>query len=307
MAVRIKLATEAEELDALFRIRHQVYAEEEGYMAASPEGRIFDRFDAFPTAQNLIAIVDGRVVGGVRLVGDGPAGTPADSFFDFRSKVGEGVWGSAGMLCLSQAQRPIRRVSFALMAMLYYAAEVRGMTHLWAPANPDQMPMFERMGWRQLAPQFYHEEHKLQVIPMTLEIERLHDNFLRFLDKQGLRTFLHAFERQFHVAGETVVRQGDVGKSAYVVVDGEVEVVREGSHDERIPLGKLGPGLLFGELALLTDQPRTATISAATDLDLMVLDRAALEAAINTSPTATRELLRLLGNRLAGVLDRLDD
>jgi MFS family permease len=69
-------------------------------------------------------------------------------------------------------------------------------------------------------------------------------------------------------AGEVIIRQGDHGDLFYVVEQGELEVRVDDSLAQRV-----GPGDHFGEIALLEDVPRTATVVAVTDVDLLTLDR----------------------------------
>lgn len=69
-------------------------------------------------------------------------------------------------------------------------------------------------------------------------------------------------------AGTDVVVQGDPGDRFYAIVDGEALVLRDGQE-----LARLGPGGFFGEIALLRNVPRTATVRAITDLELLALPR----------------------------------
>jgi Cyclic nucleotide-binding domain len=73
---------------------------------------------------------------------------------------------------------------------------------------------------------------------------------------------------QTTAAGRTICVQGDVGDRFYIIESGEVEVEVDGH-----ATGRLGPGDAFGEIALLRDVPRTATVRAATKLELAVLER----------------------------------
>ena len=74
-------------------------------------------------------------------------------------------------------------------------------------------------------------------------------------------------------AGEVVFRQGDVGDLVYVIVKGEVEAVREDPDGEDQVLATMGEGEYFGEMALLSDAPRTATVRALTDVDAIAMAR----------------------------------
>ncbi len=81
-----------------------------------------------------------------------------------------------------------------------------------------------------------------------------------------------------------VFREGDPGDRFYVVASGSVEVIRSGQ-----PVRRLGPGQSFGEIALLHNVPRTATIAAVDDSELWALDREAFLLAITGSPRAVAE------------------
>ncbi len=83
------------------------------------------------------------------------------------------------------------------------------------------------------------------------------------------------FERRTYRAGSVIVAQGQEADSAYLIVDGQVEVSRNGG-----PIADLGPGETFGEAALVNGGARTATVTAETDVVVRVLTRAALDAEV---------------------------
>src|SRR5262249_27841686 len=70
--------------------------------------------------------------------------------------------------------------------------------------------------------------------------------------------------------------EGEVGDTAFIIVDGECEVV-QGSGPTRVRLRSMGQGEVFGETALLTAGPRTATVVALTPMSVLVVTRESLE------------------------------
>jgi N-acyl-L-homoserine lactone synthetase len=302
MVARIKIATSPAELDAVFRLRHKVFVEEERYMQERPDQRILDRFDAFPTTTNVIAVVDGQVVGSVRITEESDAGTSADTLFEFdrydRSDTGR--VGSASQLCMEQAYRKTHGLTFALMGMTYHYAVMRGLTLLKTVINPAIEPLVRKTGWVAVGPQFFHEQYRLNCLPMILDLRKLSDSFLSFIKQQQIEHFLQSFDRQFHRAGDTIIQVGDEGNEAFIVVDGTVGI-RRSDLDGAAPaiVQELGPGELFGEIALLTMGRRTADVIAQSDVTLMVLERRAFEDQVARNPHGAMQLLRLIGSRWA--------
>lgn len=226
MSVRIRLATSPTDLDQLFKVRHRVFIEKEGFFPATSDGRLVDRFDAFPTTANIVAVAEGRVVGGVRIVEPSPVGVPADHYFDFRPYLPEGNIrvGSGSMLVVEEEYRRIPRVTFAMLGMMYYWALRKGLTHITGVAAPEAEKLFLGSGYVPVHPRFFHEESKLNALPVVLEISKLNDRFAGFVDRHDIRHFLKSFERQFHQAGETIITAGEPGSAAYVIIEGRVGV-----------------------------------------------------------------------------------
>jgi hypothetical protein len=104
-------------------------------------------------------------------------------------------------------------------------------------------------------------------------------------------------------AGDDVFRRGDVGDRFYVIGEGEAEV----AFDDRQPV-TLGRGGYFGEIALLRDMPRTATVTARTDLELYALERDDFLAAVTghapSAEAADAVIAAHLGSAGAGAAHR---
>ena len=97
-----------------------------------------------------------------------------------------------------------------------------------------------------------------------------------------------------------IVQEGQVGTRMYVVLEGTVAVFLGGKVVER-----LGPGGVFGELALVEQQPRLASVNAETDCSLQPVNRAAFLALVESSPDFAAQLLTKLAERLRNLTSRL--
>lgn len=97
-------------------------------------------------------------------------------------------------------------------------------------------------------------------------------------------------------AGTVLTREGHPGEEFFIVAEGKVRVsLRDDS------LATLGPGEFFGEMALLDDSPRSATITAETPVRVHTIAAPDFEALLDEVPTVARKLLRGVGRRLRQV------
>ena len=84
--------------------------------------------------------------------------------------------------------------------------------------------------------------------------------------------------------GDTIVRQGKLGDSFFIIYRGRVQAVLKKNFFKSIELGELGPEQFFGEMALLMDQPRSATILALEDTDCFVLLKSEFQNLVQKNP-----------------------
>jgi thioredoxin reductase (NADPH) len=97
--------------------------------------------------------------------------------------------------------------------------------------------------------------------------------------------------------GDVVLRQGDAADRFYMVVKGEAEASRRGDDGADIVINRFGPGDYFGEIGLLNDAPRGATIRAKTSLELMALDRETFATLMKSSQATEDEVRRVAADR----------
>jgi CRP-like cAMP-binding protein len=119
------------------------------------------------------------------------------------------------------------------------------------------------------------------------------------LAEDELRRLIEGVEVRDFEEGDTILKQGESGVALYVVVRGEVEVLLEGPPQKTI--ATLGEGAFFGEMALLTDFPRSATVIAAAPTQCLEISRELAARVIADSPEVLKTLLRFFRDRM---LDR---
>jgi CRP-like cAMP-binding protein len=97
--------------------------------------------------------------------------------------------------------------------------------------------------------------------------------------------------------GEAVFKEGDIGSAFYVVIAGEV-LVQKHKDGEMVELARLGTGQCFGEMALVRNDVRTATVVASSDSVTMRFERERIDAIAESAHIIYRNIARILASRL---------
>jgi len=103
--------------------------------------------------------------------------------------------------------------------------------------------------------------------------------------------------REYFEAGQAVFQEGDRGDRLYVITGGEVEVLKRDGQGTPTPLRRLGTGECFGEIALVSDRPRTATVRAVVPTNVLAVDRDAFQALFSTLPPLRGFVEALIADR----------
>lgn len=108
---------------------------------------------------------------------------------------------------------------------------------------------------------------------------------------------IHIFDRATdfteHKAGDVIFNQGDEAHSMYVIIEGEVEIDILPDLQETVDKGGF-----FGEMALITDEPRSATVRAKTDVKLVAVDERRFDFMVQETPGFAITIMRILVQRL---------
>ncbi len=196
---------------------------------------------------------------------------------------GEGRQAARNILAEVRSEPPVpfeatRFGEVALLSRRYGVAQVRGLTlHGWPAAVVSRALFLSFMpSWRR----------RLALTLHWMGTAILPDNLTPLpLGRSNL-----VVPMRFN-SGEAIVREGDLGGRFYVITAGEVEVTQRVDGVEQ-SIRRLGPGEHFGELALLGDRKRTATVTASTNTSLLSLDRRDFAALVEHLPELQGALTR---------------
>jgi CRP/FNR family transcriptional regulator, cyclic AMP receptor protein len=111
--------------------------------------------------------------------------------------------------------------------------------------------------------------------------------------KKELQAVARASDEIDLPAGKVLCEQGTIGREAFIIVAGTADVRRNGKK-----VAEFGPGACIGELALLDHGPRTATVTATSDLTVLVIGAREFAAIIDEVPPIAHKLLRSLAEKV---------
>jgi CRP/FNR family transcriptional regulator, cyclic AMP receptor protein len=118
------------------------------------------------------------------------------------------------------------------------------------------------------------------------------------IDDEGLAALAERATQVDFPAGHVIARQGEIGTGFFVVIEGQVRVVRDGK-----PVATLGAGEFFGELSVLDRMPRNAMVAAEVPTTCLALASWDFEAVLLEQPALTLAILRGVARRLREVTE----
>jgi CRP-like cAMP-binding protein len=134
---------------------------------------------------------------------------------------------------------------------------------------------------------------------MNSEIARLKKAFLfQGLPDDVLEALAQKMTHQKLAANEVLFRRGDEGDSLFIIDEGRIKIVRGDEGGGELVLNHCGPGEAIGEMALFNQEPRSASVIAVTDSEVMQLKRDAFFELLDQRPDVSLVLLRSLSSRL---------
>jgi CRP/FNR family transcriptional regulator, cyclic AMP receptor protein len=122
------------------------------------------------------------------------------------------------------------------------------------------------------------------------------------LDKKELQVLAKSCQERTYSPGAVLISQGDSGVGLYIIIKGHVKISMAKNPDRaEVDLGTYGPGSVMGEMALLDDLPRSATITAIEEVTALLLPVWEFRTIVRSNPEIALKLLGVLSRRLRKV------
>jgi CRP/FNR family transcriptional regulator, cyclic AMP receptor protein len=143
------------------------------------------------------------------------------------------------------------------------------------------------------------------VASTTLSILRQHPIFCD-LDGEALEQLSRYAKHSILKRGATICSKGDPGNSMFAVISGTVKISVSSADGRSAILNLIGPGELFGEIAVLDGQARTADATANTNCEIFAIDRRDFLPFVRSQPTLAMKFIELLCMRLRWTSDQVE-
>jgi len=138
------------------------------------------------------------------------------------------------------------------------------------------------------------EAPRIQDVPNSARGKYMGDSFLGDLSREAVRVD----------KGTVIMREGEMGQCAYFVVHGRL-LVEKNIDGENVPIAEIEPRDIVGELAILDDAPRSATVTAMEDSLLVILNKDRIRSIIRRSPAVAEVILKLICHKLRNTHQRM--
>ncbi|HUG68047.1 MAG TPA: mechanosensitive ion channel family protein [Pirellulaceae bacterium] len=128
--------------------------------------------------------------------------------------------------------------------------------------------------------------------------------FLKVLPDGAIEQLAQAARRHLYAHGEIIVRQGDEGSELFILTRGEAAVTATNAEGTSVEIGRLGPCKFFGEMACMTGERRSATVTVTKDCETYIIDKDAFKPILEASPELAETMSEILATRRAEIDQR---
>lgn len=273
MPIELATVTRPEDLRDIFRLRHQVFVQEESDLAGTDDALIYDSFDAFPTTRHVLAREDGAPLAAMRVTEHSGVGLPWDNVTRPRRSLESGNerTGSIGMVVCRRDHRRRAGLVMGLLRRGLQALRSCGVGPIVVAVNDDFARTVARMGLEVIGEPFGEPGIRSLVVPMAGHLNGFAAPFGEEFSDDELGGFTDPGQRLLYRRGEVVREAGVHAATAFIVTRGAVRLA--GDDGDRIR--RIGDCVGLAELITGRTSRRTA-IAAERATELAPLRKTAL-------------------------------
>jgi CRP-like cAMP-binding protein len=312
MAILIKKAESIKEINDVLRLRY-LGLEESGKninKLFSSTRKVSDFFDVYPDTLNMVAYDMGSPIATIRAV---PYEDPQKVDVDF-SKEEHDLLNE--VFDYSDSFSRLKGITYFIdivaigkeysLNELLIQSLFKGLLNILATKKIDfiflNIPSkfelgLKDIGFKEVAKKFKSQTLKEDVTPSFLDIRGYYDSFVEKIKDREILRFQETFYYIVYEAGEICMTQGEKGATALLVESGALEVLL--FKDENvIPVASIGVGNLVGEIGLVTNEKRTASMMARTQTSCIAFDREFFLGVMRQQPNKMVDMFKIFSKRI---------
>ena len=315
MATLIKDATTINEINDVLKLRFSVLKESgkslNGLFVST--GKVSDFFDVYPNTYNVIAYRSGEPIATLRTVPyyppkklggknnafDETEHDVLDEVFDY-TEANQQLKGEAyfiDIILIKKEDSKKTALINALFKNLLGTLASQKIDHVFLNVTKDIESITKELGFRELAETFHSDILGCDVTPSVLEVGPFYESFVRSIEDREILRFQDTFYHIVYEPGEMCMTHGEKGTTAILIESGEVEVLID-KDEQIIPIATIGKGNLIGEVGLVTNERRTASIMAKTPTSCIAFDRENFLEIMTRKPNLMLDMFKVFSKRL---------
>ncbi len=301
MATVITQAKSAKELNDILALRFRVL-EESGRQPAQMfqfTRKLVDPVDLFPNTINVVAYNNAAAVACLR-ASEYSALEPIQNIgFNFQEATEnlKGVCFVVDMLAMLKDFAGNHLLRKQIFRMILILMARRKLSFALCLCPEELIESLTEIGFQALQDPFESQELGQRVVPMSIKLRDFYSQFIQNISDQEIIRFQEVFYMSIFEPGEILVVQGEKGSTAYLIEEGEVEVAVQGT-SEVLALSSIGKGHLIGEIAMVTNEPRTASLIAKTHTSCISFDRIDFMKLMYAEPHRSMDIFKIFSKRL---------
>ena len=131
--------------------------------------------------------------------------------------------------------------------------------------------------------------------------------FFQALDQEAIHYVVDKLKYKAYQKEEVICHAGDPGDKMFIIINGQVKVAVYSPDNEENVIAHLGSGDHFGEMALLTGEPRSASVITTQAAEMFILDKTNFDEVIDRYPSITLSMGKVMSRRLRRILQKTAD